>query len=78
MMTEEEIGHSVIGAAIKVHSVLGPGLLESTYQACIAYELDKLSFRLRQQAILPICYEGLVIDNGSRADLIVEDLVVLN
>jgi GxxExxY protein len=77
MTTEEEIGHSIIGAAIKVHSVLGPGLLESTYQACLAYELDKLSLRLRQQAIVPIRYEGLVIDNGYRADLLVENLIVI-
>ena len=77
MTTEEEIGHSIIGAAIRVHSVLGPGLLESTYQACLAYELDKLSLHLRQQAIIPIRYEGLVIDNGYRADLLVEYLIVI-
>jgi GxxExxY protein len=77
MTTEEEIGHSIIGAAIKVHSVLGPGLLERTYQACLAYELDKLSLRLRQQAIVPVRYEGLVIDNGYRADLLVEDLIFI-
>jgi GxxExxY protein len=77
MTTEEEIGHSIIGAAIRVHSVLGPGLLESTYQTCLAYELDKLSLRLKPQAIVPIRYEGLVIDNGYRADLLVEDRIVI-
>ncbi|HJU19573.1 MAG TPA: GxxExxY protein [Stellaceae bacterium] len=76
-MTEEEVGHTVIGAAIKVHSVLGPGLLESTYETCLNYELERLRLRVRQQALIPIRYESLIIDNGYRIDLLVEDLVVV-
>ena len=76
-MTEEEIGHAVIGAAIKVHSVLGPGLLESAYETCLAYELEKLQFRARKQVPIPIRYEGLSIDNGYRIDLLVEGKVVV-
>jgi GxxExxY protein len=76
-MTEEEVGHAIIGAALKIHSVIGPGLLESAYQACLAYELGKLPLRVRQQVMLPIRYEGMLIDNGYRVDLLVEDVVVV-
>jgi GxxExxY protein len=61
-MTEEEAGHALIGAAIKVHSVLGPGLLESTYAACLVYELEKLGLQVRSQAAIPIKYDNLVIE----------------
>ncbi len=76
-MTEEEVGHAIIGAALKVHSAVGPGLLESAYEACLGYELEKQRLRLRRQALIPIKYEGLTIDNGYRIDLLVEDLVVV-
>ena len=76
-MSEEDIGHAIIGAAIKVHSVLGPGLLESAYEACLVYELEKLRLRTRKQVAIPIRYEELSIDNGYRIDLLVEDSVVL-
>jgi GxxExxY protein len=76
-MTEGEIGHPIIGAAIKVHSVLGPGLLESAYELCLVYELEKLRLRTRKQVPIPIRYETLSIDNGYRIDLLVEDSVVL-
>src|SRR5215472_14827561 len=64
MMTEEEIGHAIIGAAIKIHSVVGPGLLESAYQACLSYELRKFPLDVRQQVVVPIRYEETVIDQG--------------
>jgi GxxExxY protein len=76
-MTEEEIGHAIIGAAMKVHSVVGPGLLESANEVCLAYELEKNCLRVRKQAIVPIRYAELTIDNGYRIDLLVEDLVVV-
>jgi GxxExxY protein len=76
-VAEENIGHALIGAAIKVHSALGPGLLESAYEACLVYELEKLRFRVRQQVPIPIRYEELSIDNGYRIDLLVEDSVVV-
>jgi GxxExxY protein len=73
----EEIGHAVIGAALKVHSTVGPGLLESAYEICLAYELEKQSWRVRRQVLVPIRYEDLTIDNGYRIDLLVEDQVVV-
>ena len=76
-MTENEIGTTIIGAAIKVHSVVGPGLLESTCEACLVYELEKQRLRTRKQALVPIRYEDLSIDNGYRIDLLVEDRVVV-
>jgi GxxExxY protein len=76
-VAEENIGHALIGAAIKVHSALGPGLLESAYEACLVYELEKLRFRVRRQVPIPIRYEELSIDNGYRIDLLVEDSVVV-
>jgi GxxExxY protein len=76
-LTEEEIGHAIIGAAMRVHSTVGPGLLESAYEACVAYELEKQNLRVRRQAILPLRYEELTLDNGYRIDLLVEDSVVV-
>jgi GxxExxY protein len=71
------LGTAIIGAAIKVHSVVGPGLLESAYEACLVYELEKLRLRVRKQVLVPIRYENLSIDNGYRVDLLVEDRVVV-
>ena len=76
-MAEEEIGHAVIGGAIKVHSILGPGLLESAYEQCLVYELEKLRLRTQRQVLVPIRYEDLTIDNGYRIDLLVEGSVVV-
>ena len=76
-MTEEEVGHAIIGAAIKVHSTLGPGLLESAYEVCLGYELEKLRLRVHRQVVVPIRYEGLSIDNGYRIDLLVDDRIVV-
>jgi GxxExxY protein len=76
-MTENEIGTAIIGAAMRVHSVVGPGLLESAYEACLVYELEKQRLHTRKQVVIPIKYEDLSIDNGYRIDLLVEDRVVV-
>ena len=76
-MTDEEIGHALIGAAIKVHSVVGPGLLESAYETCLIFELEKQRLPVRKQVAIPIRYEDLTIDNGYRIDLLVDDQVVV-
>jgi GxxExxY protein len=76
-VNEEEIGHAIIGAAIKVHSVVGPGLLESAYETCLLYELEKQGLPVRRQVMIPIRYESLSIDNGYRADLLVADRVLV-
>jgi GxxExxY protein len=76
-VTENEIGEIVIGAAIKVHSVVGPGLLESTYETCLAYEMEKRDVQIRKQVLLPVQYEELTVDDGYRIDILVEDKVVV-
>jgi GxxExxY protein len=76
-VTEEQIGHSVIGAALKVHSAVGPGLLESAYETCLLYELEKRNLSVRRQVVISFRYEALTIENGYRIDLLVGDLVVV-
>jgi GxxExxY protein len=76
-VTENEIGNAIIAAAMKVHSEVGPGLLESAYETCLLYELEKQGLLVRRQALIPIRYEDLTIDNGYRIDLLVEDRVVV-
>jgi GxxExxY protein len=75
--TENEIGTAIIGAAINVHSIVGPGLLESAYEACLVYELEKLGMSVQRQSALPVRYKDLIVDIAYRADLIVENLVVV-
>jgi GxxExxY protein len=76
-MTDEEIGHSIVGGAMKVHSAVGPGLLESAYETCLAYELEKHGIVVRKQVPVPIRYEDLVIENAYRIDLLVGDRVIV-
>lgn len=75
--SENAIGGGVIDAAIKIHSVLGPGLLESAYEACLAYELNKRGHDVKRQLALPIRYETIMVDAGYRIDMLVDDLVVI-
>jgi len=72
-----EITRAVIGAAISVHRVLGPGLLESAYEACLAYDLSDLGFKVERQKALPVKYRGVFLDCGYRIDLLVEGKVVV-
>jgi GxxExxY protein len=78
--TEESrsgVSGAVIGAAMKVHSALGPGLLESVYEICLCHELFKAGMPFRRQVPVPVAYDGVQLDCGFRADLIVaDDLVV--
>jgi len=76
-MSEHEISHQIIKAALKVHSALGPGLLESTYKACLAYELRKLGFTVQVELKLPIVYEEVKLEVGYRLDILVNDLVII-
>jgi GxxExxY protein len=76
-MTENEIGTICIEAAIKVHRELGPGLLESVYEAVLAYELRQRGFTVGRQVPVTITYQGLVFKEAFRADLIVEDKVII-
>jgi GxxExxY protein len=67
----------IIGSAIKIHRCLGPGLLESAYESCLAYELDSQGLRVVRQKAVPIVYERVKMDCGFRADLLVENRVVV-
>jgi len=76
-MELNEISGEIVGAAIKVHSALGPGLLESAYRACLRRELSKQGLRSDVEVVLPLTYDGLTIDIGYRLDLLVEDAVIV-
>jgi GxxExxY protein len=67
-MTAHEISHEVNSADLKVHSALGPGLLESAYEACLAHELRKAGFKVETQVGLPVVYDGIKLDIGYRID----------
>ena len=73
---EEEIGKIIVNSAYKVHSRLGPGLLEKIYEACLAYEIEKAGLKVRRQVDIPIKYDDLVFDEGLRLDLLVEETVI--
>jgi len=72
-MDINEISGQTVDAAMKVHSTLGPGLLESAYEACLKYELGKRGFQIESQKKLPLVYDGIEIDAGFRVDLMVEN-----
>lgn len=76
-MNEEEIGRFVVDASMKVHTALGPGLLETIYEACLAHELEKRGLEVKRQVALPIVYDDLRLDNAFRIDLLIDDKVVV-
>ena len=76
-MTENEIGKIVVDSAIKVHKILGPGLLESAYEACLVHELKKHDLNVKSQVGLPVTYEDIVLDVGYRLDVFIEGKVIL-
>ena len=76
-MSENEISSKIIGAAIEVHKQLGPGLLESTYETCLAYELKQMGLDVKQQQALPVVYKEVKLDAGYRIDLLVENKVIV-
>src|SRR3954452_17114332 len=71
------MSEAIIGAAIAVHRELGPGLLESTCEACLEYELRDRGFQIGRQCALPVRYRGVLVECGYRIDLLVNDLVIL-
>src|SRR5260370_2154954 len=77
-MTENDIGTAIIASAMRVHSAVGPGLLESAYETCLLYELEKQHLPVRRQVMIPIRYPDLTIDNGYRVDLLVADRAVVD
>ena len=77
MMTENEIAKELVDAAYHVHKRLGPGLLESVYETVLAYELKKRGLKVERQMLVAIVFEGIKFDEGFRADIIVEDKVIV-
>lgn len=76
-MTEDEIARIIVQAAYNVHVQLGPGLLESAYEACLVFELIDLGLKVSSQVNLPLTYRGVNLDCGYRLDILVEDKVII-
>ena len=76
-MTENEVAKQIVDVAFKIHTTFGPGLLESVYETIMAYELQKRGLRILRQQAIPVIYEEVRMDLGFRADLIVENKLVV-
>jgi len=76
-MNENELSSNIIGLAIKVHSALGPGLLESAYEKALVYELQEAGLKAETQKMIPVIYNQITIDEGFRADIVVNDSIIL-
>jgi GxxExxY protein len=74
---ENDLTNAIIGAAIEVHRMLGPGLLESAYEECLCYELSRLGLAFQRQLQVPVSYKGLKLDCGFKLDLVVENAVIV-
>jgi GxxExxY protein len=76
-MTENELSHKIIGCAMKVHTALGPGLLENAYEECLFYELVQSGLKVEKQKALPLVYHEVRLDAGYRVDLLVANKVIV-
>jgi GxxExxY protein len=76
-MTDNELTHQIIGAAIEVHRLLGPGLLESAYEECLCHELCQRGIPFERQKPIPVVYKGVKLDCGYRLDLLVAGRIIL-
>jgi GxxExxY protein len=76
-LSAQEVNHAIITASMKVHSELGPGLLESAYQACLQHELQQAGLQAATQVGLPVVYRGVRLEISYRMDLVVEGLVIV-
>ena len=77
MLLSESLTREIIGAAMEVHRELGPGLLESAYERCLMFELQRRGIAARRQVALPVTYKGIKLDCGYKMDVVVEEAVVL-
>jgi len=73
----EKVATQIVDASFKVHSALGPGLLESVYEVCLAHEFQKRGFRFERQKSMPIVYDGIQIESGLRLDFLVESCCIV-
>ncbi len=76
-MSENELAKLAIGCGLKVHKTLGPGLLENAYLECLVYELGKLQLKVEKQKAIPLIYDGVKLEVGYRADLVVEEKLII-
>ena len=76
-MHENDISSIILGCAIEVHKQLGPGLLESAYEACLVYELKNKGLKVAQQQALPVVYKDIKLEAGYRIDILVEETVII-
>lgn len=76
-MEFDKLSNKVIGCALEVHKHLGPGLLENTYQQCLAYELDQAGIKFQMEVNLPVKYKAIHISCGYRIDLLIEDILIV-
>ena len=77
MLIRQELTERVIGLAIDVHRDVGPGLLESVYERCLCYELGQAGIEFERQVAVPVIYKGMHLDEGFRADIVVDSTVIL-
>lgn len=77
MLDIELVAKAIVDSIIKVHRALGPGLLESAYQQCLAHELRKRGFKVELEVALPIHYDGIQIDAGYRIDMLIENAIII-
>ena len=73
----ERLARAIVDSGLKVHRALGPGLLESVYEHCLAHELESRGVAVRRQVVLPVVYEGLTFEVGYRIDLLVEEKIIV-
>jgi GxxExxY protein len=76
-LVHEQVAHTILSSAYRVHSKLGPGLLERSYRVCLCYELHRLNLTVETEKLLPVEYDGLTIDMLYRVDLVVDNLVLV-
>jgi GxxExxY protein len=76
-METNQITGAIVDSAMKVHSLVGPGMLESVYEICLSHELRKRGLRVAQQVLVPVRYDGIEIPSGYRIDLLVDDTVIV-
>jgi len=76
-LSDEALSHAILSCAFKVHTALGPGLLETVYRTCLAYEIRKLGFIALEEVYVSVTYDQMIFDKGFRMDILVEDRYVL-
>jgi GxxExxY protein len=76
-LAHEKLTEAIIGAAIKVHRALGPGLLESAYETCLVHELSKSNMSIMRQVEVPVVYDSITLDAGFRLDLLIDNTVIV-